>query len=338
MRDKNLDIVKGLACILMIFAHSKTLGRTFDSSFTEAFWYLGFFAPVLFFGSIGTSLTYQLKKRSIYSIILFNLVLFLISFADRARESLSYLNFTNPNLIGSLALATIFVVVFRRINGLIVLIILIGLDRILNQFGAPTSILYGIPFALIPWAGITSLGKFLQERKIWNIVILATGSLIALYCYVFRNQTLENQFMTTLFLGLSLIIYPSANLAAGKISLVKPITELLTYLGKNTLLFYWIHLFILFSINFKLPAVFMWLFVLTSSIAGMLVLKKVNSFVFGEISKSVFFWIIVILLVFAPLLFKFSLSFHFYFFSFLTILFALNYHQFLSLEIIKRIK
>lgn len=338
MRDKHLDIIKGLACVLMIFAHSKTLGRTIDSSLTEPFWYLGFFAPVLFFGSIGVSLTYQLKKRSTYSIILFNLVLFLMSFADRARESLSYLNFTNPNLIGSLALATIFVIIFRKVNGLLLLIILIILDRILNKIGVSTSILYGIPFALVPWAGVTSLGKFLQERRIWNTIILASGSIITLYCYIFKNQRLENQFMTTLFLGLSLMIYPAGNLLSSKIYLVKPITKILTYLGKNTLLFYWVHLFILFSINFKLFAVLMWLFVLTSSIIGMLILKKVNSFSFGRISNNVYFWIILILFVFVPLLFNFSLSFHFYFFSLVTILFALNYHQFFNLEIIRKVK
>jgi hypothetical protein len=338
MRDKTLDIVKGFACILMIFAHSRTLGRTIDTPFTEAFWYLGFFAPVLFFASIGVSLTYQLKKRNAVLIILFNLVLFIVSFADRGRESLTYLNITNPNLIGSLALATIFVVIFRKVNGALLLVFLLFTDRILNKLGAPLSIIYGIPFALIPWAGITSLGKFLQERPIWNIVILTTGSLITLYSYVFDNQILENQFMTTLFLGISLMLYPASNLLAKKISLIKPMEAVLTFLGRNTLLFYWVHLFILFTIGIRLPAVFMWVLILILSIGSMLALKKINLYSFEKISGTNAFWLVLVLLVFLPYFLSLSTDFLFYFFSFLTVIFALNYHQFFNIPIIRKIK
>lgn len=337
MRDKTLDIIKGLACILMILAHSRTLGRTLDNSLTEPFWYLGFFAPVLFFGSIGVSLTYQLKKRKALMIIIFNILLFLISFADRGRESLSYINFTNPNLIGSLALATILIVVLRKFNGLVILIALIVLDRILNRFGIQTTILYGIPFALIPWAGITSLGKFLHERKQWLIYVLAAGVLITFYYYVIKNQIIENQFMTTLFLGMGLVIYSLSALFSRFFSGLPGISLVLGYLGKNTLLFYWIHLFILFSINFKLPAPLMWIFVLLVSLISMWVLSKLNYYSLSNVSKNLWFWVILVILVFIPLIIELSLKFHFYYFSILTLIFALNYHQFFKLRIVQNL-
>lgn len=337
MRDKSLDIIKGLACILMIFAHSKTLGRTLDNSFTEPFWYLGFFAPILFFGSIGVSLTYQLKRRKALVTIIFNVLLFLVSFADRGRESLNYINFTNPNLIGSLALATILIVVLRKFNGLVILIVLIILDRIFNRIGISPTILYGIPFALIPWAGITSLGKFLQERKQWLIWVLAAGVLITFYYYVVRNQVIDSQFLTTLFLGMSFMIYSLSAIFSSRIEKIPGIGILLTYLGKNTLLFYWVHLFLLFQINFKLSAPLMWSFVLITSIIFMMILKKINSFTLSQIAGNTWFWVVLVPLIFIPLIIKLPLEFHFYYFNAITIVFALNYNHFFKLGFIKKI-
>lgn len=332
MRDKSLDIIKGLACILMILAHSRTLGRVIDDPLTIPFWYLGFFAPILFFASIGISLTYQLKKRSISTIILFNILFFIISFADRGRESLNYFNITNPNLIGSLAIATIFTALFRKTNGLLILFTLILLDRLANRFPILPTIIYGIPFALIPWAGITTLGQYLHENKKARLFILLLGFLITFYYVYIRHQTLENQFLTSLFLGMSLLLYSFVTISAEKIGEIVGVSGILTYLGKNTLLFYWVHLFILFTINFKLPAVFMWLFILSLTIISMVILKKINHLMLEKVSTTIWFWAVLISAVFIPPIFHPTLKFQFYFFSALTIIFALNYHQFFKLK------
>lgn len=69
-RDTTLDIVKGVACLLMILAHPKTLHLTFDTELTTFFWYVGFFAPVVFFASVGVSLQYQLNKRTKLQIVI----------------------------------------------------------------------------------------------------------------------------------------------------------------------------------------------------------------------------------------------------------------------------
>lgn len=320
----------------MIFAHSKTLGRTADNSVTEFFWYLGFFAPVLFFASVGVSLMYQLKKRNVLTVLLFYLILFTISFADRGRESLNYINFSQPNLIGSIAIAAMIGALTLKFNGLVVFTLFIVGDRVLNKFQMPPSIIYGVPFAIFPWAGLVSLGQFMYKNKWVRILILAAGCLMTLYSFVFQSQVIENQQMTTLFIGVSLIIYGFASLFSKKISTLPGFSPILTYLGQNTLLFYWVHLFILFNINFRWNAMYMWLFIFLSSICLMLFLQKINSFTFGRISENILFWVSIIILTFLPLVFSNSLKFNFYFLSAITIIFALNYHNFFKLPVFKK--
>lgn len=335
MRNKSLDIVKGIACILMIFAHSYTLGKTIDNSFTIIFWYLGFFAPILFFASSGVSLIYQLQKRSVYRIITFNLLLFLISFAYLGRESAYYLDLTKVNLIGSLALATIVAVVYKEINGLLILVILLIFDRLLNKINITPTILHGILFSLIPWAGIITLGKYLHKNKKSTIIILVIGFLITAYYLIIKKEHISTQFLTTQFLGVSLLIYSSCVLAAPLIGKIPILSLILTYLGKNTLLFYFLHLFILFTITFKLQAILMWIFILVSSITLMPILKWINRYTFRRVSSLLWFWVVLMLAVFVPSFLKLPQQFQFYFFSILTIIFALNYKYLFKLKIIR---
>ncbi len=334
MRDKSLDIVKGIACILMIFAHSHSLGRTIDNDFTYFFWYLGFFAPIIFFASIGAALIYQLKKRSLYSLIIFNLLLFLISFANLGRESIEYLDITKNNLIGSLALSTIFTLIYWEINGLFVFIILLILDRFLNTINLTPTILHGILFALIPWSGITTLGKYLHKNKKNTLFVFVIGILITFYYLIIKREYITTQFLTSSFLGVSLLIYSFCLLVAPMIGKVPILSLLLTFLGKNSLLFYFLHLFILFTITFKLQAVLMWIFILVSSIIFMLILKSLNHYTLERISSLLWFWVVLVSAIFVPLLFKFPQQFQFYFFSILTIIFALNYKNLFKLKII----
>lgn len=333
MRDKTLDIVKGLACLLMVFAHARTLGRTIETPLTDPFWQLGYFAPFLFFASIGVSLNYQLKKRTVLVVIIFNLLFFIFSYADRARESVDWLNLTNINLVGALALATIIGIVLRRFNGLIVFILFLVADRILNKFSLGTSILHGLPFSIIPWAGVVLLGEFLFEKRNWNLYFLLIGAVLTFYLTIIKQEIIENQLMTTLFLGISLIVYPVSLIISPMIEKVKYFSNILIYMGKNTLLFYWFHLIILFTVTrFVLPAVLIWIYVLALSLTGMYVLQKINKFTLEKISSNLWFWIILTSLVFTPLIISLTLQQKFYFLSPILIIFALNYHNFFKIK------
>lgn len=337
MRNKHLDIVKGLACVLMIFAHSRTLGRTIETSFTDPFWQLGYFAPVLFFASLGISLTYQLKKRTVLSLIAFNILLLLFSFADRARESEQYFTLKNANLIGSLAIATIIALILRKFNSLLMFILFLVLDRVLNHFFLDRTILHGLTFAIIPWVSFIFLGKFMFEKKNWRIYILAIGTLVTFYYYIIKKDTIDSQLPTTLFLGLSVVIYTLALFLAEKIDRIKGFTNLLIFLGGNTLLFYWIHLFILFQTPFVFPAVLMWLYILILSLVSIFILKKVNKMTFGHLSQYTWFWMILISFVFIPMIIELPFKVLFYLLSPVIIIFALNYHNIFKLKFMERL-
>ena len=199
-------------------------------------------------------------------------------------------------------------------------------------------LIYGLPFALIPWAGITTLGRYLYLNKKSLIYILTIGFLITLYYVLVKHQTISTQFLTSLFLGLSLVIYSSVAISASRISNIPILSSFLTYLGENTLLFYWLHLFILFMISFQLPAPLMWAFVLMITIISMKILKKVNDLTLKKLSYGPWFWVTITLAVFIPLVTPLSQQTQFFFFTALTIIFALNYHQLLQLKLLDHIE
>lgn len=331
-RDTSLDITKGIACFLMVFAHAGTLGRTIDNPVTIFFWYLGWFAPILFFGSVGISLIYQLKKREPIKIILFNILFFIIAFSDIGKEHLNYLDITQVNLIGSLALATSIGIFLIRFNGLLVFILLLILDRLANKLTIRPTLLYGLLFSLIPWAGITTFGNYLYKQKKYAPLFLIIGGLISIYYLVGKHQSLSTQMLTTLFAAMSLIVYSAVVIIAPFLDKIEGISELLNYLGKNTLLFYWVHLFLLFVIGFRLPAPLIWTFVTAVSILLMVSFKRINDYTFSKIATKSWFWLLLVISVFIPALLHTPLSFNFYYFYILTFIFALNYHYFFKTE------
>lgn len=332
MRDRSLDIIKGIACILMIFAHSKTLGKTIDNQVTSYFWYFGFFAPVIFFGSIGVSLLYQLRKRTIPQIALFNLIFFFITFSYIGRKSLDYFTIDTPNLFSSLALGTILALFLLRMNGLLIFILLILLDRLLNNFPIPANILHGQLFSLIPWLGFIFLGNYLYKHKNHSIFFIITGALISLYYILVRHQYLESQDPTTLFLSISFLIYPILISISNLLEKFSHLSGLLIYLGRNSLLFFWLHTFLLYLLPVPLPAYLIWIIILTLSISTIYLLKKANIYTLEKVSTTLWFWVILIISVFIPKLFNFPLEINFYYFYFVLFIFSLNYHQFYKIK------
>ena len=71
-------------------------------------WYIGFFAPVVFFASVGVSLQYQVNKRSKYEIILSNALLLTFVYISQA--------FNFDSLFTSLTISSVIAVFFLRWN------------------------------------------------------------------------------------------------------------------------------------------------------------------------------------------------------------------------------
>lgn len=74
-RDHSLDAIKGIGCILMIFAHAKV--NLSESIFFQSIIFLGTFAPVLFFAISGITATLQAKKDPFFIVLFYTMFAFL---------------------------------------------------------------------------------------------------------------------------------------------------------------------------------------------------------------------------------------------------------------------
>ena len=74
-RDHSLDAIKGIGCILMIFAHAKV--NLSESIFFQSIIFLGTFALVLFFAISGITATLQAKKDPFFIVLFYPMFAFL---------------------------------------------------------------------------------------------------------------------------------------------------------------------------------------------------------------------------------------------------------------------
>ncbi|WP_295428380.1 acyltransferase family protein [uncultured Thiodictyon sp.] len=88
MRDSSLDLLKGIACVMMVLAHTQ-LQLDLPS---KVLTFLGSFTPILFFAVSGITADFQARKYPVAGIIITYAMIFMLglSFTPMARE-----NFTN---------------------------------------------------------------------------------------------------------------------------------------------------------------------------------------------------------------------------------------------------
>jgi len=89
MRDHSLDLIKGFACLLMIFAHAPGIANSpltsllygHNNKLVQTFYLLGEFAPVFFFSVSGVVGYLQAQKYQPKSVLLGYLFLFFLGFS-----------------------------------------------------------------------------------------------------------------------------------------------------------------------------------------------------------------------------------------------------------------
>ena len=274
-RDITLDIVKGVACLLMILAHPKTLHLTVDTDLTTFFWYVGFFAPVVFFASVGVSLRYQLNKRTKLQISLNNLLLITFVYISQ--------NFNFDSLFTALTLSTVMAVYLLKWNSAFLIIGVSTIDELLNYFAVSVRHFHGTLFSLIPWVGFIFLGDYLQKEKKMRLPVFILASAAALYLKL-AGAAVTGQSPTPIFIALGIAIYSFVVLISPYLSKIPNVSGFLVFLGKNTLLFWWVHFFLLKTIFAKLGrmyAPYTWVLLLFTSAVVILMLNKLNKLTFA---------------------------------------------------------
>lgn len=80
MRDRSLDFLKGVACLMMILAHAPV---PIPPGWGLCF-YVASMAPAVFFPVTGITTLYQIKKRNLKVLFFFYAIFFILGFSYNA--------------------------------------------------------------------------------------------------------------------------------------------------------------------------------------------------------------------------------------------------------------
>lgn len=332
-RDKNLDCTKGFACILMIFAHAHGYGKTIDNEFTLFLYQIGLFAPILFLGATGISMTYQIRKRPYLRIIISYVFLFMISFANTGLRYINYINLSDWNLYACISLSALTALLFYKYINLFTIFIPILIYFFLRNMNITTSLFYGGLFSLIPWTAFVLIGLYLHFHKkyIYTFFILAVISLLFLMP---RNGfRIVDNYNTPLYISSGIAVYTLSLIIMPFILKIKWIGNLLTYLGKNSLLFYIIHRLLVIYLPYRLFAPILWVLLFTTTVLLIPTLKKINKYFIEKYSHTMLFWVIIVIAVLVPFVFSMGILVQRAIMFVVLILHALNYHVILNIDI-----
>lgn len=337
-RDKGLDIVKGLASILMIFAHAHGYGKTTDNWLTLSIYHIGLFAPVLFLSSVGVSLTYQVKKKSNFIIVVGYVLLFIVSFANmglRLRYK-EYFTLADWNLYASISLSAILTLFILDYVNLFVAFIPIILLFILNKTNIGISLFYGGLFSIIPWTSFTLIGLYLHSHKYFIKVLFVLTLMMSSLLIITNKHGVFDEYNTPFYLTFGLLIYSFSLIITPKLLKIKYISNLLIYLGQNSLLFYMTHRLIVIYLPLKLFAPVLWLILFITTIIFMYIFTKINNLYIRKYSDNYFFWALLIIVLFIPSLISMNIYLQRAIMFGILILHALNYRNFMNLSIFKK--
>lgn len=337
-RDKSLDVIKGLACILMIFAHSYGYGKTTDNWWTLLIYKIGLFAPVLFLGSVGVSVFYQAKKKFILLILVNYLLLFAVSFANMGlRLNFNeYLTLDDWNLYAGIAFSAILTLFILNYTNIFVTLTPIVLLFLLNKTGVEVSLFYGGLFSIIPWSSFTFMGRYLHSHKYFIKVLFMLSLVLSLTLIIFWNQITIYEYNSPVYITLSFLIYSFSLMIATKLIRINRLSELLVYLGQNSLLFYVVHRLIVIYLPFKLFAPVLWVALFTGTLVFMYISTKLNSLFLSQFSDNYIFWALLVIAIIVPSIISMDISLQRPFMFGVLLLHALNYHNFTNLGIFKK--
>jgi hypothetical protein len=274
-RMQEVDIAKGLACLLMIAAH-------FISAKLLPF---GTFAAPLFFACSGMNTILLIEKtrgNKYYDIfhVLFPLILFfggstqvVIFFGGNLRVAPEFLQFIALAVLLLFALSKFFK--NPRDCGILFPVPflvqqLLPWSFMISFEGSPLAFVFGRGFALFPWLGFFLFGVFLLSLK-RNLLYWLQGALAA--AFVLSRALFNiplNKFWTTLpyiFLALlaTAIAFSLARWITGQAGRIffKCLAELFALPGRNALMFLYLHYFVLryFVSSDFFPSFYWYLFI-----------------------------------------------------------------------------
>jgi hypothetical protein len=257
VRDHSLDLLKGVACVLMLLAHTQ-LQIDLPS---KALTFLGSFAPVLFFAVSGITADFQARKYPVTGIVATYVMIFLLGLGFAAMVAGNFWVAFNMDILQIIAVGVLVLYLVQRYLkpgpwfhlGAAVTVFALKfvtdalprdawwmayLDKVLLEPGN---------FVIIPWLFPFFLGMFCHFAPNRHNLWLAGSAVLALGLIWATGTPLgiDNRWdMSTGYFLFSILLTASSFYIARRIPqdfIARALSSLL-WLGKNSLLFLYVHM------------------------------------------------------------------------------------------------
>jgi fucose 4-O-acetylase-like acetyltransferase len=267
-RDNSLDLLKGAACILMILSHAAIETR---NPLILSLGFFGSFAAVLFFSVSGVTAWMQADRYSPQQVLPPYLILFL---AGLSLNSLIYISFYKDfeiEMLQIIALGSALVYWMQRtwrprpvhffMAGILTFSLKLFFDLLGNQPAAAGLLsapgLQGIllppgKFTPLPWLFVFFLGAYAYQSSARRNLALASASVLLLLGILLITRDpavldLVNKWDMSIgyFLFACFCLFFSYYLAKRITFRENVLTTFLLFLGKNSLLFLYVHIFVI---------------------------------------------------------------------------------------------
>ncbi len=319
-RDSSIDILKGVGCLVMIVAHS-----SLNMGGYERFKFWGGLAPALFYSAAGVTAALQAQKYKPRGVLLTYLFLILLGFSFNRITDPGFLEEIEFDIIQMIAVGSALVYLLEYylrppawmylLLGFIAFGMKFALQALFQNVSivGVTNLLFppGI-FPIFPWLFLFFFGIFAYRANRPANLALALGFGALLFTLRVRNFPLdvENKWDMSLgyFLVCSILVF-STFFALKIIPLRNFPNGLLTFLGKNSLLFLYVHFPIILYLKeirihrtVKLisqnPYLF-WIFALALTLVAMILLLQLAKWKFAaQPFNHLTVWVVMIALVF----------------------------------------
>jgi len=317
MRDHSLDLLKGVACVMMLFAHTAVQVDTLSKGLT----FIGSFAPVLFFAVSGITAHFQSKRYAFNGMLITYALIFTLGLSYNGMISENFLDHFHMDILQIIAVGILLVYIIERYfsvgpTGYLGIAITVFMAKLLtdtmrgeSEIMDSLSIIFVEPglFVIVPWVFPFFVGMFSYFTNNRNNLIVAMISVFAIITLKLAGFSLEldnrwdmsagNFFFSIIIICLSFYIARLMSQAW----MVRHCSGIL-YLGVNSLLFLYIHIFVIIILRALYPDIMesytVWVAVGITTLLFMYLVPIVfNALQMNRVMNSINSWIFLLLLV-----------------------------------------
>ncbi len=308
-RDHGLDLLKGAACILMIFSHAyvKTehplpLGMAF----------LGSFAAIYFFSASGVTASFRAERYASLEMLLPLGFLFVLGFSLNGIIEIDFYRHFEMQMLQMIAVGSALVYLVERrwkpkawvygVLGIGVFAFKRLLDWTLGDLPLEGAVFAPGTFTFIPWLFLFFLGVYAYRAPNRHNLILAAASVIG----IVLGLLVSPEFIAGLFdkwdmpegyfLLACFFMFLGFYLVRGVPSLRGERNRFLLFLGRNSLLFLYVHILVInafYRLGLAKNYVLYWLLILVVSALLMVVILRLEHIPFFRVFEKPLPWVLL---------------------------------------------